>query len=70
MYTSNSLPRDAPTQSIQPVDMLLRLLDHDRMTFLKNLVYRDERLESLDFIREDGLPVNKRTTGSAHHPNE
>lgn len=63
--TSNSLPGNAPHQCIQPIDMLLCLLDHNRVTLLKDLVYSDKRLERLHFIGEDGLPV---FGVSSHHP--
>lgn len=37
--------------------MLLRLADNHWVAFLKNLVYRDQGLERLDLVGEDGLPV-------------
>lgn len=40
--------------------MLLCLPDHDRVSFLQNLVYRDEGLERLDFVGEDRLSVGER----------
>lgn len=37
--------------------MLLRLADNHWVALLKNLVYRDQGLERLDLVGEDGLPV-------------
>lgn len=37
--------------------MLLRLTDDHGVALLKNLVYRDQGLERLDLVGEDGLPV-------------
>jgi hypothetical protein len=37
--------------------MLLRLADNHGVALLKNLVYRDQGLECLDLISEDGLPM-------------
>jgi hypothetical protein len=37
--------------------MLLRLANNHGVALLKNLVYRDQGLERLDLVGEDGLPV-------------
>lgn len=37
--------------------MLLRLADNHGVALLKDLVYRDQGLERLDLVGEDGLPV-------------
>lgn len=38
--------------------MLLCLADNYGVPFLKNLMYRDQGLERLDLVGEDGLPKN------------
>lgn len=37
--------------------MLLSLPDHDRVSFLQDLVYRDEGFERLDFVGKDRLSI-------------
>ena len=53
--------------------MLLRLANNHGVALLKDLVYRDQGLERLDLVGEDGLPVKNeavsaimRTTAPFH----
>lgn len=56
IHTSNTVATHTSHQAINPVRVLLRLADDHGVTFLKDLVYRDQGLERLDLIGEDRLP--------------
>lgn len=64
IHTSNAVASDSSHQAINPVCMLLRLTDNRGVTLLENLVYRDQSLECLDLVGEDGLPVNNETASA------
>lgn len=56
-HTSDSVATDSAHQTINPSRVLLCLPHDRRVTLLQNLVDRDQGLERLDFVGEDGLPA-------------
>lgn len=56
-HTSNAIPHDTAHQTIHPVDMLLRLADDDRVSFLQHFMYCDDGFERLDLVGKNGLSV-------------
>jgi hypothetical protein len=49
--------RCAPGQALEPAGVGLRFLEHDGMAFLQDFVDCNERLERLNFVGQDWLPV-------------
>ena len=60
-HTSHAITPGCPScQAFQPLNVVLRLLQYCRMSFLKYFVYGDERLECLNLVRQYRLPVRSR----------
>lgn len=55
--TAYTITSNSSHQAVNPIGVLLRLAHDDRVTLLENLVYRDEGLECLDLVGENGLPA-------------
>lgn len=63
-HTSQALTTNTAHQTIDPIGVLLRLADNDRMALLQDLVYRDKRLERLDLIGKDRLATDPDTVSA------
>lgn len=54
--TPESVPRNTSRQTLQPVYVVLRFFNGNRMSLLQHFMYGDEGFEGLDFVCKYGLP--------------
>ena len=57
LRTSNTIATNSSHQTINPIGVLLRLAHDDRVTFLEDLMYRNQSLECLNLVGKNGLPA-------------
>ena len=67
-HTSDAITANSSHQAINPVGVLLRFPHNGVVTFLENLVDRDQGLERLDLVGENGLPVTSERESAIASP--